>query len=301
MNAIRFLTVIFCVVFYVKAISQQDPVYSMSALQPILMNPASMGTRSKSEACLQYRNQWMGPSHSKTIFAHYNGVYQNGQMASGMTFLNDRMGAWNRSMLSGIQSYHLSVYGCTLSVAMNVNLEQYTFGLSQLSHTISNEIDEALLVNGKQTFMNFGASAYAYSDQFWIGFSMPHLVRKNLRKTDDPKFQPAYQTVNTMVSAGGIMSLVGDWDYKPYVTLQWAQNVTPQLELGAMAYWKKRIGGGVSYRFNDALIVATDVRVSDFFRLGYSYDRTISSLGTFVNGAHEIMLRYYFGGYQGLR
>ena len=44
-----FLLVI-SVVFYNNISAQQDPLYSMSAMQPLVVNPAAIGTRSKSEA-----------------------------------------------------------------------------------------------------------------------------------------------------------------------------------------------------------------------------------------------------------
>lgn len=289
------------VVFYDNVNAQQDPLYSMSALQPLVVNPAAIGTRSKSEASVQTRNQWSGAANAKTLFAQYNGSYYKGQLATGMSFLSDRYGAFNRSALSGIQSYQLQAYGFKLSVALNANLEQYTFGVSDLVHSMSNEVDQALLVNGKQTIVNFGVSGYAFSDRFWIGFSMPHLVRQNFRKVADPNFQPAYQTVNTFINAGGIMKLNDQWDYKSFFSLQFAQNVVPQLEVGTIAYWKKQIGAGASYRFNDAVIVMMEYKVSDAFRFGYSYDVTVSPLNAYVRGAHEIMLKYHFGGYQGLR
>jgi type IX secretion system PorP/SprF family membrane protein len=295
------VVMVFLVVFYDNAKAQQDPLYSMSALQPLVVNPAAIGTRGKSEASVQARNQWSGAANAKTIFAQYNGSYYNGQLATGMSFLSDRYGAFNRSMLSAVQAYQIQAYGFKISVALNANIEEYTFGIAQLSHSMSNEVDQALLINGKQTIVNFGASAYVFSDRFWVGFSMPHLVRQNFRKVDDPNFQPAYQTVNTVINAGGVAQLNEQWDYKPYFSLQFAQNVVPQLEIGTIAYWKKQIGGGVSYRFNDAVIVMMEYKVSDAFRFGYSYDITVSPLRAYVRGAHEILLKYHFGGYQGLR
>jgi type IX secretion system PorP/SprF family membrane protein len=295
------IVLVFLVVFYDNAMSQQDPLYSMSALQPLVVNPAAIGTRGKSEASVHARNQWSGAANAKTFFAQYNGAYHNGQLATGMSFLNDRFGAFNRTMLSVAQAYQLQAHGFKLSVALNANLEEYTFGVSQLQHSMSNEIDQALLINGKQTIVNFGASAYAFSDRFWVGFSMPHLVRQNFRKVDDPNFQPAYQTVNTVINAGGVAQLNEQWDYKPYFSLQFAQNVVPQLEVGTIAYWKKQIGGGVSYRFNDAVIAMLEYKTNDALQIGYSYDYTVSSLGDYTRGAHEVMLRFHFGGYKGLR
>jgi hypothetical protein len=72
--------------------------------------------------------------------------------------------------------------------------------------------------------------------------------------------------------------------------------------MGATAYWKKQWGMGLGYRVGDALTVNAEAIVNEHFRIGYSYDRTVSGLSSFTRGAHEIMLRYHFGkGYKGLR
>ena len=46
---------------------------------------------------------------------------------------------------------------------------------------------------------------------------------------------------------------------------------------------------------NDALVGMVELQMSDQFRLGYAYDRTISRLGQIAPSSHELMLRYEFG------
>jgi Type IX secretion system membrane protein PorP/SprF len=180
--------IMFCLMVSPSMLAQQDPVYSMSSLQPLLVNPAAIGTRSRSEASVQFRNQWSGATNAKTVFAQYNGSYHNGQLATGMSFLSDRYGAFNRSMLSGIQSYQLQAYGFKLSVALNANLEQYTFGVSDLVHSMNNEVDQALLVSGKQTIVNFGASGYAFSRSFLDWFCDATFGSTKFEKSGRPQF-----------------------------------------------------------------------------------------------------------------
>ncbi len=51
--------------------------------------------------------------------------------------------------------------------------------------------------------------------------------------------------------------------------------------------------GGLWYRFGDAIIATLGVQFKGF-KLGYSYDITISKLSNAAGGAHEISLGYRF-------
>jgi hypothetical protein len=63
----------------------------------------------------------------------------------------------------------------------------------------------------------------------------------------------------------------------------------------------KKMGVGAGYRVGDALILNAEWLVSENFRIAYAYDRTISGLTAFSQGAHEIGIRYNMGGIFGLR
>ena len=52
---------------------------------------------------------------------------------------------------------------------------------------------------------------------------------------------------------------------------------------------------GVSYRTNDAIIGIIEYQANKRFRVGYSYDFTITEIGNYSNGSHEIMIGYDFG------
>jgi hypothetical protein len=52
---------------------------------------------------------------------------------------------------------------------------------------------------------------------------------------------------------------------------------------------------GVSYRTNDALAIILEYRSNSYFRIGYSYDITLSKLRNYSSGSHEIMIGIDFG------
>ena len=285
------------------ATAQQDPQYTMSISNPLAINPAFVGSRGDQDATLVYRNQWMGLDRSpKTVTGNYQTRYSDGRLATGVSFFADKNGVLTRNGINVSQAYRIKMSTWTLSLALNVGLEQLTAGLSSVNHTIAGEIDNAFAGDLKRSYFNFGFGGYAYNERFWLGFSMPHLLHQKWGNQSNSDIQPAYQVSHDYIQAGGIVNLNPYVDVKPYTTIKWAQNVTPQLEMGATAYWKKQWGMGLGYRVGDALTLNAEAIVNEHFRIGYSYDRTVSGLSSFTRGAHEIMLRYHFGkGYKGLR
>ena len=79
----------------------------------------------------------------------------------------------------------------------------------------------------------------------------------------------------------------GGTSISPNVLYRMQDNFT-QLNMGI--YIKKdALVGGVWYRNKDAFIVTLGIN-TEYLKIGYSYDVTISKLGTGTGGAHEITL-----------
>ena len=60
-----------------------------------------------------------------------------------------------------------------------------------------------------------------------------------------------------------------------------------------MYYSQGAIVGGLWYRWNDAVIFMAGFN-HEKFKIGYSYDMTVSELSTVNSNSHEISLTYLF-------
>ena len=57
-------------------------------------------------------------------------------------------------------------------------------------------------------------------------------------------------------------------------------------------YLEDVVNVGVSWRSGDSFVSLFEVKLNDYFRLGYAYDYIISDLSNFSSGSHEFMLNY---------
>lgn len=54
----------------------------------------------------------------------------------------------------------------------------------------------------------------------------------------------------------------------------------------------KLLSLGVSYRTGDSWVGMLELQLNKQLRIGYAYDKTITTLATYNRGSHELMLRF---------
>jgi hypothetical protein len=67
------------------------------------------------------------------------------------------------------------------------------------------------------------------------------------------------------------------------------------LDVTANMLYNNFIEFGVGYRLDDSVSGLVNVYVTPALRIGYSYDYTLTNLGNFNSGTHEIFLLYDIG------
>ena len=286
----------------------QDPHFSQFYANPLYLGPSFAGAVEGSRIALQYRNQWWDqPSSFKTYSISYDHYFESFNSGIGVNAISDVAGT---SRLGTFQaglhySYNVQVF--------NVWRIRPGLSFSYLEHGIFGDvsfIDEInfpdnpgstpdLLHNSRD--IDAGASLLTYTEGFWLGGTVDHLLRPNV------------SLLSTEASIPLKISLYGGFDFrrkgsllKPsddvmtFAFLYKNQGAVQQLDVGV--YWHNfPIVLGIWYRglpgFNsqagDALIFLAGVKTKSF-NVGYSYDFTISSILPYTRGSHEISASYKF-------
>jgi len=177
----------------------------------------------------------------------------------------------------------------------------YTNNLTQLKPGQSS--DPLLSMDIKNAFLpNFGAGVYYYTNRFYFGGSIPHLIQNKYDKNavDLPGQKAAKQYMHSFLMTGYVFDLGYSVKLKPNVLLKYVSGDNIQVpfdadfNLSIFLFDRFELGG--SYRLDDSFDALARFQISKNLSAGYAYDFTVGDLSKYDNGGtHEVVISYQFG------
>ena len=140
-------------------------------------------------------------------------------------------------------------------------------------------------------FPNFGTGVFYYTDNFYMGFSVPYILTSRKTKTED-FFRDVRHSRNYYLTGGHVFDITPKLKIKPSFLLRIEDNMPLAIDLNANLYYDEIIDIGVSYRQGDAVIGILGLQLNKYIKFSYAYDYIISTLTTYTKGSHELMLQY---------
>ncbi len=281
----------------------QDAPFSQFYANQLYLNPALAGSARCPRISLNYRNQWPGiPSTYVTYSAGYDQYVNALSGGVGIQAYHDRAGTGiiQTNSVSGMYAYQLAIdRNVSLKAGFQTTFYNKSIDWSQL--TFGDMIDARygfiyptgeVPIEAPVNKLDFSAGALLFTDKFYLGFATHHLTQpdESFFKSTESKLPRKYTA-----HAGALIPLdkdnPEDGGISPNIIYQ-RQGEFNHLNLGLYLN-KGPITGGVWYRWNDALIFLVGL-YTDQFRFGYSYDVTVSGLGTQTLGSHEISVTMLF-------
>lgn len=289
--------------FY-TAVLAQDPTFTQFYSNPVYLNPALSGSSGCPRVALNYRNEWPQLTGNYiTYAAAYDSYFKNISGGVGIVAMHDQQGQGTiqTSMIGASYSYYLKVNRkFRLMFATQAAYYQKYLDWSQL--TFGDMIDprrgfiyqtgDVPRGNGRRGFFDVSAGFVGFSKNFYFGAAFHHLNRPDesliLGQSRLPIKFTGHLGANIKLGQRGRYS--STTFLSPNIIYQ-NQNGFQQLNIGAyLKYESFTIGAW--YRNKDAFILTVGL-TTDKYRIGYSYDLTVSPLGNGVSGgSHEISLGF---------
>lgn len=296
----------------------QDAEFSQFFSAPLYLNPALAGTAYSPRVTINYRNQW--PSLDHDFITYSVGYDQHIDVLHGgigVLVSADQIGRGLMSTNSvyGMYSFNLKLgnnFGA--KAALQAGYVQKTIDWSQMtfydmidpvfgfttSTGTPNPTNEPLPVNDQISFPDFGAGLLAYSTKTYFGFGVKHLTQPYVSFTGSALTASGKLPLRFAAHFGSVFKISknarGTSFFSPNIVYIHQLNFQ-QLNIGAYLQFGS-IYTGLSFRHNisnkDAFILVIGV-TKGIFRMGYSYDITVSKLGASTGGAHEVSLILNFG------
>lgn len=300
----------------------QDPVFSQFYAAPLQLNPAFTGNTNAPHVAINYRNQWPSwPEAYVTYAASYDQFFESVNAGFGLSILSDAAaeGLLKNNKVAGYFSYKLQVaddfilkFGTEVAaVQTRLDWDRLVF-LDQIDERTGPispggtpfPTEEVRPDNTTNTYLDISAGLLAYTSSFYGGISIKHL------NTPNESFLEVNNNLNNglplrlTLHAGGHITLREGGRKRGEIFVSPNLMFVKQSDLGQInggAYvGMGPIFGGLWYRHTfgnpDAAIFLVGVE-QGVFKIGYSYDYTLSSLGLGRSGgSHEVSLIMNFEG-----
>jgi type IX secretion system PorP/SprF family membrane protein len=289
------------------AVAQQDPQFTQWMHNRLIYNPGYAGTSGNMCGVLQFRQQWVsftGAPQSIAVGADMR--LQGLPVGVGLSVISDKIGPMSTTFARVAGSYLIpNIAKGTLGLGLDVGILQKSINADwivpepgKIDPTIPGTYGDALSNPslGKVTYdLGFGAF-YQIPGKFFVGLSSTHL--------------PA-QTV-------GSGSVKYDMTRHFYLMTGYNHQINPNNEIGVNLKYKsdlaagamdanliysylitqnQKVSLGATYRMNDAAAVLLGYQhpYKNFsYKIGYSYDFTLSKIKGYSSGTHEIILGVCF-------
>lgn len=279
----------------------QDPQFTQFYANPIYLNPAFAGSHGCPRFAVNYRNEWPSLTGNYVTYSmSYDQYFKNISGGFGVIAMHDQQGQGTifTSMLGAIYSYHLNV-SRKFKMMFGARAAMFNKFLDWDKLTFGDMIDPRrgfiyatgdVPRGGSRYFFDASAGFLGYNKHFFFGFAAHHLNRPDESMIIGSSRLPIRMTghMGAKIPLGSKSQYKNITSIMPNVIYQY-QNGFQELMFGTYVQYGA-FTAGAWFRNRDAFILTIGVDTGKF-RLGYSYDVTVSRLNNGVSGgSHEISL-----------
>ena len=290
-----FLALLLLLAKYADA--QQDPQFTQYMFNTLYYNPAFAGVEGVTKFTAIHRSQWLGYSPTvgsggapTTQLISFTSPLFKANSGIGAYIVNDRLGPQTNLEAQVSYAYHLAVKDGKLSLGIRTGMYSQT-----INWNLYNPIDkkDPLLQEGgvtSQQRLDLAAGLYFRKEKYYAGLSFNHLTKANF--DFDVGQRSALQT--HMYFTGGYFYDVNIDVRFQFMTLIKTDFTKTSFDVGAIAYLKDTMWGGLSFRQSEAaiLLLGYSFLKDKSLKLGYALDYIIKDQEAKQPTSHEFMLTY---------
>jgi len=266
-------------------------MYNMSVVNPAY----TTNERGLLNFGLLYRSQWqnaVGAPKTFTFFAH---GHLGKNVETGVSVISDIVGEGalreNNIYMDFAYNLKLDDKGTGIAFGLKGGLTHFRtdFRGFQLPEF---QDDPAFNENLNSIFPNVGIGAFYHQKNFYAGVSAPNMLNTKHLENGVGINRIGSETLHLFLTAGYVYELNPMFKIKPSVLSKMVNGVSPSFDFSVNVLYNDTFEGGLSYRLNDSVIGMFNIAVTHYLRLGYAYDYTLSNLGAFNDGSHEVMVLF---------
>ena len=273
--------------------AQQDPQFTHYMYNMSVINPAyTTGDEGTLNMGAIHRNQWVGIEGAPSTTSLFLHTPINNKIEVGFSLTNDNVGdVVKENNIYADFAYRLDLeeYG-NLSFGLKAGVT--FFDVDFTGFTLEDPSDFGFAFEDiHQTFFNMGAGIYYNTDTYYVGLSVPNMLKSEHIDNDSGNYSGVEES-HWFLTGGYVFNINEQFRLKPAFMAKAVKGAPVSLDITANMLYNDRIEFGIGYRFGDAVSGLFNFRATPELRIGYAYDYTTSNLGNYSSGSHEILILY---------
>lgn len=291
---VQILCMTFCFTSFFSMKAQIEPQYTQYLFNIGSFNPAYSVSLENADVTGLYRAQFIDiPGSPRNIRLGGNFPLKNKRNGISFNAISDQLGPASQTFIN-------------VAYAFQVNLTDNTklsFGLDAGAAILDVDFSEGTFENpgepilGRQQINEFfptvGAGTFLYSDDWYIGLSVPNVLTDDIFNEDVATIIEDRFQFNLI--GGYVFNFTENLKFKPAFLANYINGAPLNLNISANFLIGNVVTAGASYRLDNAVSGLAGFQLSNGTFVGYSYDYSINGLSGFNQGSHEVILKFYLG------
>ena len=270
---------------------QGDAHYTQFMHNKLAINPAYAGSKEVMSFTALYRNQWAGIDGAPTTYTlNAHTPFFNNRCGGGLSIIGDRHGFYQTINVGLDYAYRMPMgNGSTLSLGLSGQMEYGKVDFTMIDP--AHQDDEDIPMNDEVKLSpNFGLGAYYSHPKFYLGFSVPNIMKTTLY--NDASTINLNQVRTYHIMAGYMTRLSNSIQFKPAMLISYNPSAPIEVDLNASFLILDQVWVGASYRLGDSVDAMFQYQFNSQLRAGVAVDITTSELSQYSPGSFEVMLEY---------
>ena len=279
-----------------KTEAQQDPMYTQYMYNMSVVNPGYATDSGSMSFGALYRMQWVGAEGGPTtgtFFAH-SPLAKNVEV--GLSVVHDDIGDVVQETGVFADFAYVVKINETNKISFGLKAGASFFNTNFDGFIYSDDLPDAAFANNlSKTFPNVGVGTFYFGENYYLGLSSPNLLTSKHLEKDQGIVRTGVETIHYFFTGGYVFNLNENLKFKPAFMARVAAGTPLSMDVTSNFLINNKVELGAAYRVEDAVSGLVNFRISPSLRIGYAYDYTVSNLGRFNSGSHEIMILFDLG------
>jgi len=282
------------------SVAQQDPQFTQFMQNKLIYNPGYAGTSGAICGVGQFRQQWVSFDGAPQSAAIAFDMRILPALGVGLNVITDKIGPMNTTFIRIPVSWNLNVGRGTLGVGIDGGVLQKKINNTWITPE-PGKVDPNIPGNydalnnpslNKLTYdLGFGAF-YQIPGRMYVGLSSTHLPAQTVKGADKISYD---MSRHYYLMTGVTFDINPRNKITPNIKVK-SDVAATAVDVNLTYMWDNMIWGGVTYRVSDATALLIGYQRATprglTWRIGYSYDLTMSKLKGYTSGTHEIILGF---------